>query len=84
MLLGGGTNMNSKLMSKAQLNLIRSLFRDISPLMNDESREAFIESMNNNKDIMTTKDASELIDFMISIRTKANLAKAKAMRANKA
>jgi hypothetical protein len=76
--------MDTKFMTAKQLQFIRELFKDVAHLMNDESKKGFIDSMNTQKDTMTTKDASEVIDFLKSIRTKANLAKAKAMRANKA
>ena len=76
--------MDTKPMTAKQLQFIRELFRDVAHLMSDESKKGFIDSMNAHKDSMTTRDASEVIDFLKSVRTKANLAKAQAMRAAKA
>jgi hypothetical protein len=73
-----------KPMSEAQVAFIRSLFKEVRDLLDGETQTFVIEAMKahiSGVEVKDTKWASGLIDELKAARTKANIAKARAIRA---
>ena len=72
---------NPNPMTEKQLELIRQLFKAISPHLSEDDRKDIINKMRASKDTMTKKEASNVIDAFIKVRTDINLRIAKERRA---